>query len=169
MKRHGVGTYKSGDNEYVGDWKDDAMDGQGKFARTFRNEMNRIFMDRLTTEDDLKMVGGELQEAMSEGFSEVMEEVMVDPIIFGEYEKCVGRLVEEAEDPKLYQDLTDYKRIRKICDEVLEAYNVEHKPMTLVLFESALEHLTRISRIPHASSLVSDHRRGPLCAPLSSD
>lgn len=32
MKRHGVGTYKSGDNEYVGDWKDDAMDGQGKFT-----------------------------------------------------------------------------------------------------------------------------------------
>jgi hypothetical protein len=32
MKRHGVGTYKSGDNEYVGEWKDDAMDGQGKFT-----------------------------------------------------------------------------------------------------------------------------------------
>ena len=32
MKRHGVGTYKSGDNEYVGEWKDDAMDGAGKFT-----------------------------------------------------------------------------------------------------------------------------------------
>ena len=32
MKRHGVGTYKSGDNEYVGEWKEDAMDGPGKFT-----------------------------------------------------------------------------------------------------------------------------------------
>lgn len=31
--------------------------------------------------------------------------------------------------------------------QVLESYNVEYKPMTLVLFEMALEHLTRIMRI----------------------
>jgi hypothetical protein len=31
MKRHGQGTYKAGDNEYVGSWVHDAMEGQGAF------------------------------------------------------------------------------------------------------------------------------------------
>ena len=72
---------------------------------------------------------------------------MAEPSLFGNYRHCIGRLVEGAEDAALYEDLGDYKNIRKICDEVLENYNVEHKPMTLVLFESALEHLTRLYRI----------------------
>jgi dynein heavy chain len=135
----------------------DFMDSSAKFARTFRNEMNRVFMDRLTTEADLTFVGGELEENMKTGFSDVMDEVMKTPIIFGDFEVCVARLVEEAEDPRVYQDMNDYVHIRKICDEVLEAFNVEHKPMTLVLFESALEHLTRISRIlsvPRGNALL---------------
>jgi hypothetical protein len=32
MKRHGEGTYKAGENEYVGAWVEDAMEGAGKFT-----------------------------------------------------------------------------------------------------------------------------------------
>ena len=67
----------------------------------------------------------------------------------------MGRLVEGAEDPKLYEDLGDYEVIRKISDEVLEEYNVEHKPMNLVLFESRSSTLpdctaTQLPARPHS-------------------
>merc|ERR1711871_1520027 len=41
----------------------------------------------------------------------------------------------------------DYKTIRKIFDNVLDEYNIDNKPMSLVLFETALAHLIRVFRI----------------------
>jgi hypothetical protein len=39
-------------------------------------------------------------------------------MIFGDYELAVRRINEEQEDPRLYQDLGSFARIRKIFDEV---------------------------------------------------
>jgi hypothetical protein len=39
-------------------------------------------------------------------------------MLFGDYELAVRRINEEAEDPRLYQDLGSFARIRKIFDEV---------------------------------------------------
>lgn len=39
-------------------------------------------------------------------------------MIFGDYEMAVRRINEELEDPRLYQDLGSFARIRKIFDEV---------------------------------------------------
>lgn len=39
------------------------------------------------------------------------------------------------------------------CVQVLEEYNDKHKPMNLVLFENALEHLTRVHRYAWSSLL----------------
>lgn len=41
-----------------------------------------------------------------------------EPMIFGDYELAVRRINEELEDPRLYQDLGSFARIRKIFDEV---------------------------------------------------
>merc|ERR1711871_1941824 len=125
----------------------DIIDSPLKLVRLWVNEMARIFEDRLISVDDHKLVDGLVKAQLQATFSDVAEAAAQQPVIFGNYRHCVGRLVEGAEDPKLYEDLGDYKVIRKICDEVLENYNVEHKPMNLVLFESALEHLTRLYRI----------------------
>jgi dynein heavy chain, axonemal len=61
------------------------------------------------------------------------------------------------EDAELYTDMGDFGRVRRVFDEVLESYNVDHKPMNLVLFESALEHLVRIYRVlrlPRGNALL---------------
>ena len=37
--------------------------------------------------------------------------------------------------------------LRKLFFQILEEYNVDHNVMNLVLFDDALEHLTRIHRV----------------------
>ncbi len=55
----------------------------------------------------------------------------------------------EQEAPKVYEGVKDLKWLRNKCMEFLEDYNKNShgKTMNLVLFDDALRHLMRISRI----------------------
>lgn len=51
-------------------------------------------------------------------------------------------------DDKFYKEITDMCAFRKVSEQLLDKYNsVSRKPMDLVLFNFALEHLCRISRV----------------------
>ena len=54
---------------------------------------------------------------------------------------------DEAEDARLYEDLGEFETIKEKLDKMLEDYGFDHKPMNLVLFNDALEHVTKIHRI----------------------
>lgn len=54
---------------------------------------------------------------------------------------------DEAEDPRLYEDLGEMKSIKDKLDKMLDDYGFDHKPMSLVLFDDALLHVTKIHRI----------------------
>jgi dynein heavy chain len=127
-------------------------------VRLWRNEMTRIFSDRLNDVADVALVSGLISDVMSDAYPDAKDFAMQDPILYGDYQLAVQRLEDEtAEDPRLYHDLGDYPTIRKIFDGVLEHYNTMHKSMTLVLFVMALEHLTRIYRIlrmPRGNALL---------------
>ncbi|KAJ0394425.1 hypothetical protein P43SY_010922 [Pythium insidiosum] len=130
----------------------DKFDSAKSIVRLWRNEVKRVFCDRLTSDADHTIVDGAIATILKESFAgsnEVIDHALVDPIIFGDYSECIPRLTGQAtsEDPRLYQDMESYKRIRSIFDEALETYNLDRKPMALVLFEMALEHLSRILRI----------------------
>ncbi|CAM9103575.1 unnamed protein product [Discosporangium mesarthrocarpum] len=116
------------------------------FVRLWRNECLRVFGDRLF-EEDILMLDKEIETAVRAAWPSCAEYVMKNPLLIGDYAQAIQRLVDDGEDPQLYQDLGDYERTRRVFDEVLENYNLDHKPMNLVLFESALDHLTRIYRI----------------------
>lgn len=62
---------------------------------------------------------------------------------FDEY----GELVEEA--PFVYEACPDVEAIRKITDDKMAAYNEKYpsKPLSLVIFDDALKHLLRITRV----------------------
>jgi dynein heavy chain len=120
--------------------------------RLFRNELTRIFSDRLIKPEDKTVIEQDLQKVFrdefpSSGGEANLEDVFADPLLFGDFESCVERIVEQKEDPRLYGDVGDFRSIRVIFDHVLESYNMEQKPMLLVLFEAALDHLSRIHRI----------------------
>ncbi|KAH8057484.1 dynein light chain binding protein [Aureococcus anophagefferens] len=117
----------------------------------------RIFCDRLVSEADLTLVEGKVSELIGEAFPECKDEALENPLVFGDYKHAVRRLTEEAEDPRLYCDMGSLEGTRKIFDAVMENYNMDNSPMTLVLFEQALEHLTRVHRIirlPRGNALL---------------
>lgn len=64
---------------------------------------------------------------------------------------------EEAEDPRLYENLGGVDKVKEKLEYFLSEYNDEKKAMDLVLFTDALEHLTRIHRVirfPKGSALL---------------
>lgn len=95
-------------------------------------------------------------DLLKEYFSGTEEYVLKDPILFGDY-LLADPLDDETEDPRLYEDLGDYSVVSKKMDKMLEDYAYENKQMNLVLFNDALEHLTKIHRIirmPRGNALL---------------
>jgi len=52
-----------------------------------------------------------------------------------------------AEDSAIYTPVSSYDGLRKVLDDKLAEYNDTNTVMDLVLFQQAMEHVTRIARI----------------------
>ena len=123
------------------------------FVRLWRNEALRILHDRLISAEDKEVVVEKLAELVRETYELDAAAVLADPILFGDYKHAseeVGLTEEGAEKPPVdrpYEDLASYADVKPAFEEILGLYNAENKPMNLVFFEDALEHLTRIHRI----------------------
>nr|DBA23158.1 TPA: hypothetical protein GDO54_014099 [Pyxicephalus adspersus] len=113
-----------------------------QMVRVWRNEALRVFHDRLINEDDKRVVQGHIQSLIGEHFKDDLEYAMRDPILFGDYRTALN----EGE-PRVYEDIQDYDAAKALFQEILEEYNESRTKMNLVLFDDALEHLTRIHRI----------------------
>jgi dynein heavy chain len=112
------------------------------FGRLWRNECLRVFCDRLVTDEDREYVNNLINSLISENFDDV-ESITRNPILFGDFRQAM----QEENPVRIYEDLLDYNAIRPIFQEILEDYNDLNNKMNLVLFDDALEHLTRIHRI----------------------
>uniref|UniRef100_H3DEJ9 Dynein axonemal heavy chain 10 n=1 Tax=Tetraodon nigroviridis TaxID=99883 RepID=H3DEJ9_TETNG len=128
-----------------------------QFVRVWRNECLRVFYDRLIDETDKALVcfqvfkmlfflymqvQGLITKLVDEHFESDMEAVLTDPVLFGDYSNALSET-----EPRVYEDILDYEASKILFQEILEEYN-ENKPrMNLVLFDDALEHLTRVHRI----------------------
>uniref|UniRef100_A0A3P8UAE7 Dynein axonemal heavy chain 10 n=1 Tax=Amphiprion percula TaxID=161767 RepID=A0A3P8UAE7_AMPPE len=113
-----------------------------QFVRVWRNECLRIFHDRLIDETDKTLVQGHIKNLIEEHFKSEMEAVMRDPILFGDYRTALSDT-----EPRVYDDIQDYDASKAFFQEILEEYNENKSRMNLVLFDDALEHLTRVHRI----------------------
>ncbi|XP_035496799.2 dynein axonemal heavy chain 10-like [Scophthalmus maximus] len=113
-----------------------------QFVRVWRNECLRIFHDRLIDETDKAMVQGHIKNLIEEHFNSDMEAVIRDPILFGDYRTAL-----RESEPRVYEDILDYDASKALFQELLEEFNENNLRMNLVLFDDALEHLTRVHRI----------------------
>ncbi|XP_077377243.1 dynein axonemal heavy chain 10-like [Festucalex cinctus] len=112
------------------------------FVRVWRNECLRVFHDRLIDEKDKNLVQGLIRNLVEAHFKVNKEDVMRDPVLFGDYRAALSET-----EPRLYEDLLDYEACKALFQEILEEYNDRISKMNLVLFYDALEHLTRVHRI----------------------
>lgn len=88
----------------------------------FRTELSKALNDRIPS-------GGKLND-----------QVMRD-LLFGNY-------MEPDADPKIYDEVDNWRKLEKIMIYYLNEYNAQsNAPMDLVLFRFAIEHISRISRI----------------------
>ncbi|KAL8180179.1 UNVERIFIED_CONTAM: Dynein heavy chain 10, axonemal [Gekko kuhli] len=113
-----------------------------QMVRVWRNECLRVFHDRLINEVDKNLVQGHIKVLVEEHFNDDVEQVMRDPILFGDF-----RMALNESEPRVYEDIQDYDAAKALFQEILEEYNEMNTKMNLVLFDDALEHLTRIHRI----------------------
>ncbi|XP_068610937.1 dynein axonemal heavy chain 10 [Brachionichthys hirsutus] len=122
--------------------KPDRVSTVGQFVRVWRNECLRIFHDRLIDKTDKDLVQAHIKKLMEGHFPSVVEEVTMDPILFGDFRTAL-----KEKDTRFYEDLQDYDVVKALFTEILEEHNEHSSRMNLILFDDALEHLTRIHRI----------------------
>jgi len=107
----------------------------------------RVFADRLVDQVDNDLICKTvIPDLVKEYFKDVDEYTLKDPCLFGDYAMS-DPTNDEAEDPRLYEDLGEIKTIKEKLDKMLEDYGFDNKPMSLVLFADALMHVTKIHRI----------------------
>ncbi|DBA95316.1 TPA: Dynein heavy chain cytoplasmic [Trebouxia sp. C0006] len=113
-----------------------------QFVRLWRNEVLRVFHDRLISPEDKQTVQERINMLVQSRYMQHTEAVMKNPILFGDY-----RSAKNGEEGRLYEDLGTFDLMKPVVEELLAEYNSKKKPMNLVFFDDAIEHLTRIHRI----------------------
>ena len=107
-----------------------------KFQRVWLHECIRVFSDRFNDFKDHQI------------FNEILEKNSSiknqrKPILFGDYRTAL-----KEDEPKIYEDLDDYQVVKSIFEEVLIEFKEQYGGQKdIVLFDNALEHLTRIYRV----------------------
>jgi dynein heavy chain len=125
-------------------------------VRLWMHECLRVFSDRLVEDQDRIWFEQDLSRAVSHHFdglsvgtllrhlNEQEQEVSPEPrltrLIFGD--------VCNSGESREYREMTDLGSLKLAMENVLEEYNsCSRKPMNLVLFSYAIEHICRIARI----------------------
>ena len=134
--------------------------------RVWRNECTRVFCDRLINKrvricvpieahfatrqkllidfvffQDIRLANDFIEEIIEERFEQHADYALRNPLLFGDY-----RTAMDDDAARIYEDILDYAAAKALFQELLEDYNEVNNRMTLVLFDDALEHLTRVHR-----------------------
>ena len=112
-------------------------------VRLWAHEVFRVFYDRLVNNEDRDWFKTMLGETTKEMFNLEWKRVMG-----GNDSLMYGNFLDPKPVVKPYVEIADQDKLRAVMDEYLEDYNMmTSRPMSLVLFQNAIEHVARISRI----------------------
>ena len=123
------------------------------FIRLWAHECLRVFHDRLIDDADRTWFKQCLADTVKDKYSVDFNKIK------GEHHNLVFcNFGDPKTHTKPYVELIDRSDLQKNMDEYLDDYNQQTtKPMSLVLFESAVEHVARISRVinqPYGNALL---------------
>jgi dynein heavy chain, axonemal len=116
-----------------------------QLARLWLHESERVFRDRLLTEDDLATFDIMLSDISKKHLAEVQVAMCERPVVFTDFAGKSGNGGD-------YAAVASVARLKQVLDAKLQEYNESNAMMDLVLFEQAMEHVTRICRIVQRSS-----------------
>jgi dynein heavy chain len=120
-----------------------ALEGEVDVVRSWVHECNRVFRDRLINDEDRTFFDGLLKEKVKESFGYEWPEIEHrQPLFYGDF-------MDASQDPRIYEELPDLPKVKEIMDEALVDYNDTNSSakMNLVLFEDAIQHCCRVSRV----------------------
>jgi dynein heavy chain, axonemal len=115
-----------------------------RMARLWLHESERVYADRLVSASDLDSYNKRASQIAKKYFSipdidDYYKRTDPKPLIFCHFAAGLGE--------KVYNEVPAYANLYKTLMEALEEYNETNALMDLVLFEDAMRHVCRISRI----------------------
>ena len=123
------------------------------FLRLWAHECLRVFHDRLIDDQDRSWFKDLIASTVTDQFNFDFNKIK------GEHTNIIyGNFSDPKAAVKVYTELGDRAVLQKVMGGYLDDYNqMTTTPMSLVLFESAIEHIARISRIinqPYGNALL---------------
>ncbi|XP_019712197.1 dynein heavy chain 11, axonemal [Hippocampus comes] len=114
------------------------------------HESSRVYSDKLMEAKDVELFNKILLDTGKRYFEGIDESIFIhQPLVYCHFAQGVG-------EPR-YHRASDWEKLQKMLVETLEHYNELHAVMGLVLFEEAIQHVCRISRIleaPYGNALL---------------
>uniref|UniRef100_A0A8D3BSR6 AAA+ ATPase domain-containing protein n=1 Tax=Scophthalmus maximus TaxID=52904 RepID=A0A8D3BSR6_SCOMX len=114
------------------------------------HESSRVYSDKLMEEKDVELFDKILLDTGKRYFEGIDESTFIhQPLVYCHFAQGVG-------EPR-YHQAADWEKLQKTLADALEHYNELHAVMNLVLFEEAIQHVCRISRIleaPYGNALL---------------
>ncbi|UJR10037.1 hypothetical protein I4U23_014260 [Adineta vaga] len=116
------------------------FDTRERFLRVWIHECIRVFSDRFNDFKDHELFMTILED--NSLIKDQKNYIFRRPILYADYRTAL-----QEGEPKIYEDLQDYSAIRAIFDEIILEYKEQYGNIDIVLFNDALEHITRIYRV----------------------
>lgn len=125
-----------------------------KVMKLWVHEVYRVFYDRLVDEKDrttfFKLTSSTVEENFKQDMQKLfghlvpegkkVEDVDLRGLIFGDFM--------DSQADKIYDEIVDLTQLRNYLESRLTEYNsVTRRQMTIIFFQFAIEHISRISRI----------------------
>ncbi|XP_068196033.1 dynein axonemal heavy chain 11 [Antennarius striatus] len=114
------------------------------------HESSRVYSDKLMEEKDVELFNKILLDTGKRYFEGIDESIFIhQPLVYCHFAQGVR-------EPR-YHQASDWEKLQKTLADALEHYNELHAVMDLVLFEEAIQHVCRISRIleaPYGNALL---------------
>lgn len=116
-----------------------------QILRLFYHEAMRVFHDRLINEDD-KTYFKTLMDETTRKYFEVDVVKPNEVLLFGDF-----MIYGQSREDRIYEEIRDFEKLKSILMDYLSDYNgLTGKEMKLILFQDAIEHITRLARLLRA-------------------
>ncbi|XP_039301684.1 dynein heavy chain 7, axonemal-like [Solenopsis invicta] len=136
----------------------ETMPALSNMKRLWVHEILRVFGDRLIDEIDISWLIQQTSVTLNNRMEVSLDDLFKDLLPAKQYIRRITinelrnliycDFTDAKVDIRLYQEVSDLEQLREIVETYLSEYNsMTKKPMNLVLFRFAIEHLSRIARI----------------------